>query len=195
MRMKLKPQWRPWEVRDARNVKSLPREGTSESTANPRSRLCELQLAGSQGWGCPSPWDFTSQHRVTCVLGTELQNVTVTRRVSVLLWSLSTPCCFPVPLFLNGKCVVVCQNQDVCFHRKSVDCALSLRECFGLGLLNNAGIGEPLVLDVDWIIFYICEMNTSLWEPRVECFNPDLNFHSKSRMLKTESLVYGVTEQ
>lgn len=49
MRMKLKPQWRPWEVRDARNVKSLPREGTSESRANPRSRLCGLQL------GLPKP--------------------------------------------------------------------------------------------------------------------------------------------
>lgn len=63
--------------------------------------------------------------------------------------------------------------------------------CLGFGLLNNAGIGEPLVLDVDLHIFYICEMNTSLSEPRVECLSPHLDSRPTSRKLKTESLAYG----
>lgn len=64
MKLKRKPQWRPWEVRDARNVTSLPRKDTSGSRTNPRPRFCGRQLAGSQRWGCPSPPG--SQHNTRC---------------------------------------------------------------------------------------------------------------------------------
>lgn len=60
LRVKLKLQWKPQKIQNAKNMEHLPTEASGSMCSQPERLACGLKPAKLLRQGCSSPWELTS---------------------------------------------------------------------------------------------------------------------------------------
>jgi hypothetical protein len=162
VRVKLKMQWRPHEVRYAREVKHLWRKASGNEARQPRTEALCTATNKPHGWGCPAAPEY---HHVPQMLDTELQNLIFTLLVShpsllVSYFSLWAWECVPYMI----ACLTIL-TFFLILQRLTAKCCLESQRELWTWTLSNAQ-KELLrlwgLLEMDWIHF-------ALWHAH-KCF-------------------------